>query len=120
MIAEGEEFEAFIRRDLFAQRVIDFSHDGHLMKLYAAVEKQEEADVFFCHDYGWRLSEQALGDMFDQVQTKRAVISERLLTHNLFAYTKISAEHGFRLHRCNFIHSPDGDIAVIEFHRKEP
>lgn len=118
MIPEGELFEDYLRRTLFLQKVVDFSHHTHLGQLFER-SSHREADALLAHDILWRHNDDVVADCFRRFRQPRVIVTEVLRDRGLQRYTELATAAGYRLHRCTFIRSPGDDIAAMEFHRKD-
>ncbi len=111
-------FHEFLRNTLFAQKVMDLSADD-LGDLFERSWDIDTADAALACNFMIHRTDRDVADAFRGMSPiPRVLVCEVLGERGPMAYSNIADSNGYKLHRCVFIDSPEGEIAAMEFHKK--
>lgn len=104
--------QEYLAKDLFLQKATFHTPHTPPIGFYT------EPDVVVLKDFVWRW-----GFVIPSPATKpppRVIVIEAMAHDPLMRYPSLAQGAGYRMHRCKIFEANDlGEVALIEFHRKE-
>ena len=121
-LAEGPAFEEFLQKTFYGQRTY-VSGDRRRARFSPRIQlttrdaTRADAALFSIEK---PVKDGTVSWWFHyHANIDRIILLDTLPTKEVMRYTLLAGDQGYRLHRCQFIPSPTGEIAAMEFHRKD-